>query len=415
MVRWRMSPRALSTGRWIVLSLAALVAGCSEETGLLIEVTSSVHGVPGDIDRLEIQAAGEESGESLRRGFDLETPWPHSFFLRPGSNDSERVRVVVIGSKGSEPVAEQDATGRFGPGETRTLRVVLGEGGGDGDVDVDGDTDADFDGDADGDIDADVDGDGDGDADGDADADSDADEPDTDVPGSCTAVTPADYTVEIPAISRPPVLDGIVDCDLGLQEIPVSCWSGEGTGPPAGFAARFAVGWHASGLYVVVEVDDTNRYPSPDSRSPWRGDAVEAFVDDDASYASPPRYDNPGSSQLLAAAPADAVTEAHVGSRYVNGRFFDSWRADGFGTYPTETGYVMEAFVQPVDLGLDSWTLVAGASVGFTLAIDASTADGTSAGLDGVRQGQYFLPDSCSDPIPPYNVGGFLSPILLAP
>jgi hypothetical protein len=235
------------------------------------------------------------------------------------------------------------------------------------------------------------------------------------VPEPCAVETPEDYTTELPAISRPPVLDGAVDCGLGLQAIPVACWYGEGSGPPPGFAARFAAAWHATGLYVVVEVDDLDRYPAPPDDPPWQGDAVEVFVDDDASYTSPPTYDDPGSVQLVASAPVDVVAEPHIGARFVDSFIRSPWRAEAFGSFPTASGYRLEAFVQAQDLGLDSWSLVAGGRVGFTLALDASTADGSASGFDGVRQGQFFLPGSCGRPLPPANVLRFLAPILLAP
>jgi len=101
-----------------------------------VEVTSPTLEVPADVDRLEIEVVGDSSGEMLDVSFAVDSPWPHSYSVRPGSDDSEEVTIAVRGLKDGALVAERAVTDGFEPGESRTVRVVLGEGGtGDGGTD----------------------------------------------------------------------------------------------------------------------------------------------------------------------------------------------------------------------------------------------------------------------------------------
>src|SRR5207248_4373842 len=117
------------------------------------------------------------------------------------------------------------------------------------------------------------------------------------------------------------------------------------------------------------------------------GDAVEVFVDSDAMYSNPPNYDTTGTAQLVASAPATASDAAMIGNEYQQQAVVSGpWQGE-FGTWPTPTGYVLEAFMQAPALYLPTWSLAAGQRIGLDAAIDVS-------GMPiecGTRAGQYFV------------------------
>ncbi|MGH7439062.1 MAG: hypothetical protein ACRENE_25515, partial [Polyangiaceae bacterium] len=166
------------------------------------------------------------------------------------------------------------------------------------------------------------------------------------------------------------------------------------------------------------------------------GAGVEIFVDDDGTFTTPGQFDNPGSSQMIVPSPAlsslpvcpsdasadalsdattDAGGEASVdadvdalpdvvadapaeaswngprGAIYRNEGLLGPWMSTQFGTFPTSTGFVFEGFISAADLGLSSWTLAAGSTIGFDVAVDVSFPDYCTIGLEGHRAGQYFL------------------------
>jgi len=128
-----------------VLVLAAVLAStltlgsCADQTALLVEVTSALT-VPDDIDELGFEIVGEDSAQmaAVRRAID--SPWPHSLSVRHGARDDEGVRITVTGYLSGVSVASRTEMSAFVPGESRVVRVVLG------DADMDGGLDGGLDG-----------------------------------------------------------------------------------------------------------------------------------------------------------------------------------------------------------------------------------------------------------------------------
>jgi hypothetical protein len=255
--------------------------------------------------------------------------------------------------------------------------------------------------------------------------DAPADATATDAPPDPDAAPAPDYCSVLPALASAPVLDGVLEPGLTLRELVPVAWIGPGAAPPAGQSARYAAAWRPDGLYAYVEVVDPSRVPAPSSQFRWCGDGVEVYVDDDGSFASPPAYDDPGTRQIIVAAPTDATTPVQGG---------EAWCSSCGDTVPTELpgaalvavprrdGYAIEALVVASDLARTSWTLAAGRRVGFDLAVNVSTPaptndacvfDGTSRGSD---LGQYFLSATSAGAIFPFDhVQAFCTPALLPP
>ncbi|HEX7476806.1 MAG TPA: hypothetical protein VF331_03300 [Polyangiales bacterium] len=187
-----------------------------------------------------------------------------------------------------------------------------------------------------------------------------------------------------------PVIDGVLEPGLGLRSAPKTYWVGAGAAPAEGDAA-YAVAHRPDGLYVFVNVTDTTRLPAPLANDTFCGDAVEIYLDSDGAFPMAPSYDVPGTVQFVVAAPVDSVTPSTRASRWNNVSFaLGAWTSSEFGTFPTATGYTFEAIFRAVDLGLVSWTLSPGSSIGLSLAIDVAVlANDPRAGC-GHRLGQYF-------------------------
>jgi hypothetical protein len=211
---------------------------------------------------------------------------------------------------------------------------------------------------------------------------------------NCTPSVIRDYCTRLPALPQSPQLDGVLDCGPALIDLPASGWNSSGA-MPSDNHARFAVAWRPDGLYLYVEVDDTLRLPALASDvDPWCGDGVELYADADGNYDSAPDYDDPGAMQLIATSPArDTSTQLAVDARYHTRsqvRVGD-WAATRHVMLPRDSGYQLEAFVAAADLGLSSWSLVAGGKVGFDIAINVSVANETEKVDCGYGLGQYYL------------------------
>jgi hypothetical protein len=202
-----------------------------------------------------------------------------------------------------------------------------------------------------------------------------------------------DYCTQVPALAAGAVIDGVLDAGLATTYLTPK-WLG--TTVPDNVSARIAAAWRADRLYLYVDVTDPDRWPARPADAVFCGDAVELYVDSDGLYPSAPMYDDPGTVQLVVAAPVEDVTPAFRGAVYRKSTSAVPWASSRFGAYPRAGGYTVEAEIVAADLGLASWTL--GGQIGFDLAIDVSTPDG-SPGNDmpvlcsngGYRSSQYFL------------------------
>lgn len=253
------------------------------------------------------------------------------------------------------------------------------------------------------------------------------DEPDDDTPidggvdatdAMCTLGAPDDFCVSLPRLPDAPVLDGVVDCGLSLSTFGPVGWYSTGDAPvPEGFVTRYAAAWRPDGLYVYVEIDDTNLHPADIVPALlYCGDAAEIYVDADGVFDAPPAYDTAGTRQFLARAPDQGDARETTGEVFRQQTRIEAWRSAGFSTWTRPGGYALEAFIEAEDLGLATWSLSAGDRIGFDLGVNVSTIDGSPSDCD-VRLGQYFLRDvvSLADPCvgrPYCDVGGFCTPTL---
>jgi hypothetical protein len=214
-----------------------------------------------------------------------------------------------------------------------------------------------------------------------------------DADASCPVSATVDYCSALPPLPAPPVIDGVLDCGPALVPVPPVDWSGPPPLPafPDGNSAEMAVAWRPDGLYVFIAVTTPAAFPADATDPAFYGAGVELFVDSDGVYASPPSYDNPGTIQLVVPAPADAMTPSRTGEGFRNAVDEGPWPSTQFASYPSATGFVFEGFVAAADLGLTTWTLAAGATVGLDVAIDVSFPTAAMTGPQGHRVGQYFF------------------------
>lgn len=236
----------------------------------------------------------------------------------------------------------------------------------------------------------------------------------------CTPGAAMDYCTQLPALARAPLLDGVLDCGPSLIDLPASGWNST-KAMPSDNHARYAAAWRPDGIYVYVEVDDPLRLPARASDvDPWCGDGIELYVDADGKFYAAPDYDDPGTMQLLAAAPArDTSTELAVDALYHtrSDQRAGDWSAARHVMVPRANGYALEAFITAAELELGSLQLMAGGSVGLDIAINVSVADDSQKVGCGFYLGQYYLRVSraacSSDSCRPYsNVAAFCTPTL---
>ena len=114
--------------RLIVLGTLALVlasCGGADDTSILLTIRSDDFAAPADIDQLEIDVVGSESGGMIDQSFALGSDWPHTMSIRPGSSDSEQVTITVEGRQAGGFVVRHVATARFMPGLVVREEILL--------------------------------------------------------------------------------------------------------------------------------------------------------------------------------------------------------------------------------------------------------------------------------------------------
>lgn len=208
--------------------------------------------------------------------------------------------------------------------------------------------------------------------------------------GPCTPQTPAslDVCTAFGALPAPPVIDGVLECGVPLWTMPVVVASGPGP-LPANVGATVAAAWRPDGLYFFVTVTGAgpDRYPAPSSEVAWCGDAVELFVDHDGVFPNAPSYNDPGTAQLVAMAPAATDQVSTSGQVFRDGALIEAWNGQ-FVAHATDDGFTVEAFVTAADLGLTSWTLGAGDNVGLDISVDLGSSQDPG---DCARLGQFTI------------------------
>jgi len=233
---------------------------------------------------------------------------------------------------------------------------------------------------------------------------------------------PADPIVhcnELRKLKGPPVLDGELEAGMYLEAVTLVGWIGDIDAAPAGNSLSFSAGWYDTGLYFYIDVTDPERNPADPGDHVWRGDGVEVYIDHDAVFAEPSTYDNPGTFQFIAGAPANDSDPSTQGDIYAVFELQGPWSPTSWVSLPTQAGYRVEAFVSAADLGLTSWSLTPGATVGFDIGHNVSYPLGET-GTQANRAGQWFL--NVADPItgdvadyPFANSGVFCSAELRGP
>lgn len=232
---------------------------------------------------------------------------------------------------------------------------------------------------------------------------------------ACTPPTPPtlDDCTGLVALPAPPLIDGVLDCGVPVWPMPLPVWLGAGPAP-ASVQTNVAIAWRPDGLYFFVSVTGLGptRYPPPAGTAQWCGDAVELFVDDDGQYSNPPLYDNPGTIQLIADGPSNAMTSTSTGGRYSDGTEVTPWTGQ-FTVVRTSDGFDGEAFVAASDLGLTSWSLTKGGQVGLDVAVDVGDPSNQSGTCPRLGQFTIQLPiTDASCPQAACNVYEFCNPQL---
>lgn len=191
--------------------------------------------------------------------------------------------------------------------------------------------------------------------------------------GATAGACGLDYCASLPRLSGAPRIDGILDCGLALASIDLTHWHGPDA-KPGDLSADYAAAWTDGGIYVFVHVRKSQRAPAPapPGGKVYCGDAVHVFVDSDGHFAAPPAYDDRGTRQLVAEAPASDSTSVSIGTVYATSASAPGtgvWTASRFRTFPASDGYVLETVVTAEDLALASFRPAVGQTIGFDLSV----------------------------------------------
>jgi hypothetical protein len=216
----------------------------------------------------------------------------------------------------------------------------------------------------------------------------------------------------MPALQDAPVIDGVLDCGATLLSIDAKAWNGT-VAMPADRVTKLALAARSDGLYVYVEVHGAAPMPHPSGNEIYCGDAVELYLDADATFDAAGAYDKPGTMQFVVAAPTSAGAPVDA-MRFVQGASHSAWLSNQVKTALLSDGYAVEAFITAADLDLGTW--MPASKLGFDLAIDVAAPSGTSGLKCGLQLGQYFMhvadqAGSCNYE-PWCNTLAFCSPVL---
>ncbi len=107
-----------------LIALASLLGACSDQTSLLVEVSSPL-AIPGDVNGLELRVVGDVEGRMVDRTYPLASDWPHSVSLRPGAVENQGVTITVTATLDGGFVARRVVQDSFVRGEQRVVRIVI--------------------------------------------------------------------------------------------------------------------------------------------------------------------------------------------------------------------------------------------------------------------------------------------------
>jgi len=230
------------------------------------------------------------------------------------------------------------------------------------------------------------------DAGDDAEAGDASDLPDADI---CNSVSTSDYCAQLPELPAPPVIDGVLDCGPPLRTFVPSSWNGA-IPIPTNHATQHAFAYRIDGLYAYLEVRGQTPAAHPSDSPIYCGDAVELYVDADGVIASDGAYDQPGTMQIIIAAPASPAAPSPHAERFRSGASQGAWTSSAYRVAWLDDGYAIEAFITAAELGLTTWSPAT--AMGIDVVIDVS---GPTADPDlrcGRQLGQYFLRVSTATP-----------------
>jgi hypothetical protein len=109
----------------LLVSFAALLAACADQTGVLVQITSSDIAVPSEIDGLHIRARTPD-GLMVDQTFAIRSSWPQSLLIRPTAGEAlGELQVEVTGTIGGAFVVQRAVMSAFMPGQVRHLDVEL--------------------------------------------------------------------------------------------------------------------------------------------------------------------------------------------------------------------------------------------------------------------------------------------------
>ncbi len=205
-----------------------------------------------------------------------------------------------------------------------------------------------------------------------------------------TAPIANDPCQSIPPLDHEPVIDGTLECGLGLFTMPMISWSGDA--PIPNVTTRVAFAYRPTGLYFYVQVDKgPGLYPPPhDLGLLYCGDAIELFVDSDGQLANGPAYDEPGTRQFLVAAPVDAQHPSTYGGLRSPGPV-TFWFTPAILAVARPDGWALEGMISARDMAVTSWNLAAASHIGLDVAVDLGQPDPVDGGSCGRRLGQYVM------------------------
>ncbi|MDH5491755.1 MAG: hypothetical protein OEY14_07370, partial [Myxococcales bacterium] len=107
----------------LALLLLSSVLGCGDATGVLVEVRSDLS-VPAELDALHFVVTSD-AGRSIDETYAIDSAWPHSLTIVPGSDREVRLTITVTGLKGGEFRVRRVIEARFERGRTRVVEVEL--------------------------------------------------------------------------------------------------------------------------------------------------------------------------------------------------------------------------------------------------------------------------------------------------
>lgn len=110
----------------LLACLASLLLGaCADQTGILVQISSSDIAVPADVDGLRIRAHTPDA-LMVDQSFPIRSSWPHSLLIRPARGEAlGEVLVEVTGTLGGAYTVRRVVMTAFIPGQVRRVDVEL--------------------------------------------------------------------------------------------------------------------------------------------------------------------------------------------------------------------------------------------------------------------------------------------------